>query len=133
MATTDNNAEQREFSNVDIEESDNTSSMDGSQKQGETSSGSNTSDAELSVNMEFLLDISLDVTVELGQAKMLINDMLKLGQGSVIELSKLAGESLDILANQRPIARGEVVVVNDKYGVRLTEVISPMERLERLR
>jgi flagellar motor switch protein FliN/FliY len=51
----------------------------------------------------------------------------------VIELSKLAGESLDILANQKPIARGEVVVVNDKYGVRLTEVISPMERLERLK
>ena len=83
--------------------------------------------------MEFLLDISLDVTVELGRTKMLINDMLKLGQGSVIELSKLAGESLDILANQKPIARGEVVVVNDKYGVRLTEVISPMERLERLK
>ncbi len=133
MAITDNDAEQREFPNVDIKERDNTSSMDGSQKPDETSNGSNTSDAELSVNMEFLLDISLDVTVELGQAKMLINDMLKLGQGSVIELSKLAGESLDILANQRPIARGEVVVVNDKYGVRLTEVISPMERLERLR
>jgi flagellar motor switch protein FliN/FliY len=83
--------------------------------------------------MEFLLDISLDLTVELGRTKMLINDMLKLGQGSVIELSKLAGESLDILANQKPIARGEVVVVNDKYGVRLTEVISPMERLERLK
>jgi len=64
---------------------------------------------------------------------MLINDMLKLGQASVIELSKLAGESRDILANQKPIARGEVVVVNDKYGVRLTEVISPMERLERLK
>jgi flagellar motor switch protein FliN/FliY len=64
---------------------------------------------------------------------MIINDMLKLGQGSVIELSKLAGESLEILANQKPIARGEVVVVNEKYGVRLTEVISPMERIERLR
>jgi flagellar motor switch protein FliN/FliY len=83
--------------------------------------------------MEFLIDISLDVTVELGRTRMLINDMLKLGQGSVIELSKLAGESLDILANQKPIARGEVVVVNDKYGVRLTEVISTMERIERLR
>ena len=99
----------------------------------EASTGNNASSANLSVNMEFLLDISLDLTVELGRAKMLINDMLKLGQGSVIELSKLAGESLDILANQKPIARGEVVVVNDKYGVRLTEVISPMERLERLR
>ena len=86
-----------------------------------------------SVNMEFVLDIPLEVTVELGRTKMLINDLLKLGQGSVIELSKLAGESLDILANQKPIARGEVVVVNEKYGIRLTEVTSPMERIERLR
>ena len=89
--------------------------------------------ADASANMEFLLDIPLEVTVELGRTKMLINDMLKLGQGSVIELSKLAGESLEILANQKPIARGEVVVVNDKYGVRLTEVISAMERIEGLR
>jgi flagellar motor switch protein FliN/FliY len=88
---------------------------------------------ESPVNMEFLLDIPLEVTVELGRTKMLINDMLKLGQGSVIELSKFAGESLEILANQKPIARGEVVVVNEKYGVRLTEVISPMERIEGLR
>ena len=109
------------------------SSMDGAHKPNEASTVSNASSVDLSVNMEFLLDISLDLTVELGRAKMLINDMLKLGQGSVIELSKLAGESLDILANQKPIARGEVVVVDDKYGVRLTEVISPMERLERLK
>jgi flagellar motor switch protein FliN/FliY len=93
----------------------------------------NASAEDGSVNMEFVLDIPLEVTVELGRTKMLINDMLKLGQGSVIELTKLAGESLDILANQKPIARGEVVVVNEKYGVRLTEVISPMERIERLR
>jgi flagellar motor switch protein FliN/FliY len=64
---------------------------------------------------------------------MLVNEVLKLGQGSVIELTKLAGESLEILVNQKPIARGEVVVVNDKYGIRLTEVISPMERIERLK
>ncbi len=89
--------------------------------------------ADGSVNMEFVLDIPLEITVELGRTKMLINDMLKLGQGSVIELTKLAGDSLEILANQKPIARGEVVVVNEKYGVRLTEVISPMERIERLR
>ena len=133
MATTDSNAGQQDFRNADLKESDKVSSMDGAQKPSEASTGSNASSADLSVNMEFLLDISLDLTVELGRAKMLINDMLKLGQGSVIELSKLAGESLDILANQKPIARGEVVVVNDKYGVRLTEVISPMERLERLK
>jgi flagellar motor switch protein FliN/FliY len=84
-------------------------------------------------NLEFILDIPLEVSVELGRTKLLINELLKLGQGSVIELSKLAGETLEILANQKLIARGEVVVVNEKYGVRLTEVISPMERIERLR
>ena len=133
MAATDGNTEQQDFRNADLKESDYASSASGPQKLGEDSAGSNFSAADSSVNMEFLLDISLDVTVELGRTKMLINDMLKLGQGSVIQLSKLAGESLDILANQKPIARGEVVVVNDKYGVRLTEVISPMERIERLK
>lgn len=97
---------------------------------GNTAAGDSTTDG---MNMEFVLDIPLEVTVELGRTKMLINDLLKLGQGSVIELTKIAGESLEILANQKPIARGEVVVVNEKYGVRLTEVTSPMERIERLR
>jgi flagellar motor switch protein FliN len=133
MAATDGNTEQQDLRDAGLKESDKVSPAVGAQKDEETSVGSNSSAADSSVNMEFLLDISLDITVELGRTKMLINDMLKLGQGSVIELSKLAGESLDILANQKPIARGEVVVVNDKYGVRLTEVISPMERLERLK
>lgn len=84
-------------------------------------------------NMEFILDIPLEVTVELGRTKLLIHELLKLGQGSVIELSKLAGESLEVLANQKLIARGEAVVVNEKFGVRLTEVVSPMERIERLK
>ena len=127
MAATDGNTEQQDFRNADLKENDDAFSAGGSQTLGKASA------ADSSVNMEFLLDISLDLTVELGRTKMLINDMLKLGQGSVIELSKFAGESLDILANQKPIARGEVVVVNDKYGVRLTEVISPMERIERLK
>jgi flagellar motor switch protein FliN/FliY len=133
MAATDGNTEQENFRDAGLKESDKVSPVDGAPKPEETSAGSNSSAAGSSMNMEFLLDISLDITVELGRTKMLINDMLKLGQGSVIELSKLAGESLDILANQKPIARGEVVVLNDKYGVRLTEVISTMERIERLR
>ena len=83
-------------------------------------------------NLDLLLDIPLEITIELGRTKMLINDLLKLGQGSVIELSKEAGETLEILANNRLIAKGDVVVVNKKYGIRLTEVISPMERVERL-
>jgi len=84
-------------------------------------------------NMEFILDIPLEVTVELGRTKLLVHELLKLGQGSVIELSKLAGETLEVLANQKLIARGEAVVINEKFGVRLTEVVSPMERIERLR
>ena len=83
-------------------------------------------------NLDLLLDIPLEITIELGRTKMLINDLLKLGQGSVIELTKEAGDTLEILANNRLIAKGDVVEVNKKYGVRLTEVISPMERLEKL-
>ena len=126
MASTAGDNQQSDSRNTDFKENDGVAA-------GDSSNGSSSSGADSSVNMEFLLDISLEVTVELGRTKMLINDMLKLGQGSVIELTKLAGESLEILANQKPIARGEVVVVNEKYGVRLTEVISPMERIERLR
>jgi len=84
-------------------------------------------------NLDFILDIPLEITVELGRTKMLIHDLLRLGQGSVIELTKPAGETLEILANNRLIAKGDVVVINDKYGIRLTEVISPVERLEKLK
>ncbi len=63
---------------------------------------------------------------------MLINDLLQLGQGSVVELSKLAGEPMEVLVNQKLIARGEVVVVNEKFGIRLTDIISPLERVEQL-
>ena len=84
-------------------------------------------------NINFILDIPLEISVELGRTKMLINDLLTLGQGSVIGLTKLAGETLEVLANQRLIARGEVVVVDEKYGIRLTEIVSPTERIERLK
>jgi len=84
-------------------------------------------------NLDFILDIPLEISVELGRTRMLIQDLLKLGQGSVIELSKAAGGTLEILANNRLIAKGDVVVINDKYGIRLTEVISPVERLEQLK
>lgn len=83
--------------------------------------------------LDFILDIPLEITVELGRTKMMINDLLKLGQGSVIELGKPAGDTLEILANNRLIAKGDVVVMNDKYGIRLTEVISTVERLEQLK
>lgn len=83
-------------------------------------------------DVDFILDLPLEVTVELGRTRMLINDLLKLGQGSVIELAKAAGDTLEVLANQKLIARGEVVVMNDKYGIRITEIVSPSERIEGL-
>ncbi len=133
MVATDDINEQPESPPAGVDKPGNTPADDTAPYSADASAGKASRDSESAVNMEFLLDIPLEVTVELGRTKMLINDMLKLGQGSVIELSKLAGESLEILANQKPIARGEVVVVNEKYGVRLTEVISPMERVEGLR
>jgi len=83
-------------------------------------------------NLDLILDIPLTVTVELGRTKMLINDLLQLNQGSVVELSKLIGEPLEILVNQKLVARGEVVVVNEKFGVRLTDIVSPLERVQSL-
>ncbi len=84
-------------------------------------------------DIEFLLDIPIEVTVQLGTTKMLIKELLQLGQGSVVELEKLAGEPMEILANNKLIARGEVVVVNEKFGVRLTDIASPTERLSQLK
>ena len=83
-------------------------------------------------NLDLILDIPLSVTVELGRSKMLINDLLQLGQGSVIELTKLVGDPLEILVNDKLVARGEVVVVNEKFGVRLTDIVDPMERVKSL-
>ncbi len=83
-------------------------------------------------NLELLLDVPLEITAELGRTRMIINDLLQLGQGSVIELNKLAGEPLEILVNQKLIARGEVVVVNEKFGIRLTDILSPLERIKQL-
>ena len=83
-------------------------------------------------NLDLILDIPLTVTVELGRSKMLINDLLQLGQGSVIELTKLVGDPLEVLVNNKLVARGEVVVVNEKFGVRLTDIVTPMERVKSL-
>lgn len=82
--------------------------------------------------MDFILDIPLDVSAELGRTRLLINELLQLGQGSVIELNKLAGEPLEIFVNGKLVARGEAVVINEKFGVRLTDIISPIERVKQL-
>lgn len=84
-------------------------------------------------NLQMILDIPLRVTVELGRAKMPVSELLNLGQGSVIELNKLAGEPMEVFVNDKLIARGEAVVVNEKFGVRLTDIISTRERVEQLK
>jgi flagellar motor switch protein FliN/FliY len=84
-------------------------------------------------NLDLILDIPLRVTVELGRTKMLVSELLNLGQGSVIELNKLAGEPMEVHVNDKLVARGEAVVVNEKFGVRLTDIISPAERVEQLK
>jgi flagellar motor switch protein FliN len=83
-------------------------------------------------NLAFILDIPLQLTVELGRTKLLVKDVLQLNQGSVVELTKLAGEPLDVFVNSKLVARGEAVVVNDKFGVRLVDVVSPNERVEKV-
>ena len=83
-------------------------------------------------NLDFILDIPLQVTVELGRTKLLVKDVLQLNQGAVVELTKLAGEPLDIFVNSKLVARGEAVVVNEKFGVRLVDIVSPNERVEKI-
>ena len=84
------------------------------------------------VNLDFLLDVKLDVTFEVGRAKMVISDLLTLGQGSVVELHRLVGEELDFLINGKLVAKAEVVVVNEKFGCRITEIVSPEDRIKHL-
>ena len=108
-------AEKKEVNSVTFEE----------MKKGETK--------KASLDMDFILDIPLTLAVELGRGRMLISELLQLGQGSVVELTKLAGEPMDVFVNNRLIARGEVVVVNEKFGVRLTDVVSYAERIDKLK
>ena len=94
--------------------------------------GDKEDDGEFHVDINFLMDINLTLTFEVGRAKMYISDLLSLGQGSVIELHRLVGEDLEILVNGNLLATGEVVVVNEKFGAKLTKILSPEERVTRL-
>ncbi|AQR65380.1 flagellar motor switch protein FliN [Aquaspirillum sp. LM1] len=91
-----------------------------------------TGDGSAPQNLDMILDIPVNMTVELGRTKIAIRNLLQLAQGSVVELDGLAGEPMDVLVNGCLIAQGEVVVVNDKFGIRLTDIITPSERLRRL-
>jgi flagellar motor switch protein FliN/FliY len=81
-------------------------------------------------DIDLILDIPLDVSVELGKVRMLVNNLLQLGQGSIIELDKPVGEPLEIYINNKLVARGEVVVVEEKFGIRVTDIVSPLERVK---
>ena len=83
-------------------------------------------------DVDLILDIPLDVSVELGKVRMIVNDLLQLGQGSIIELNKQVGEPLEIYINNKLVARGEVVVVDEKFGIRVTDIISPLDRVKSL-
>lgn len=83
-------------------------------------------------NLDLILDIPVQLTVELGRTKIAIRNLLQLAQGSVVELDGLAGQPMDVLVNGCLIAQGEVVVVNDKFGIRLTDIVTPSERMRRL-
>jgi flagellar motor switch protein FliN/FliY len=85
------------------------------------------------INLEMVLDVPVTISMEIGRAKIPIRNLLQLNQGSVVELDRLAGEPLNVLVNNTLIAHGEVVVVNDKFGIRLTDVISPSERIRKLK
>lgn len=85
------------------------------------------------VNLDMVLDIPVTISMEIGRTRIPIRNLLQLSQGSVVELDRLAGEPMDVLVNDTLIAHGEVVVVNDKFGIRLTDVISPAERIKKLR
>src|SRR6185436_546218 len=82
--------------------------------------------------LSLLMDIPLEISVELGRVKMLVKDVVELGTGSIVEIDKAAGEPVDVMVNGRLVARGEVVVIEDNFGVRLTEILNPQERLNRL-
>ena len=119
------NVEGEETDEAAVEENDELANEEGDNKTTDKANGEPAS-------LDLILDIPLTVTVELGRSKMLINDLLQLGQGSVVELTKLVGEPLEVLVNNKLVARGEVVVVNEKFGVRLTDIVTPMERVKSL-
>ena len=119
------NVEGEETDEAAVEDNDELANEEGDSKVTDKANGEPAS-------LDLILDIPLTVTVELGRSKMLINDLLQLGQGSVVELTKLVGEPLEVLVNNKLVARGEVVVVNEKFGVRLTDIVTPMERVKSL-
>jgi flagellar motor switch protein FliN/FliY len=92
-----------------------------------------TAESKSDINMDVILDVPVTLSMEVGRTRVPIRNLLQLNQGSVVELERVAGEPLDVFVNGTLIAHGEVVVVNEKFGIRLTDVISPSERIRKLR
>jgi flagellar motor switch protein FliN/FliY len=88
--------------------------------------------AQEQANIGLIMDVFMEMTVELGRTRKLIKEILSMGEGTIIELDKLAGEPVDILVNHKLIAKGEVVVIDENFGVRVTEIVSPNERLSEM-
>lgn len=95
--------------------------------------GNRKSDDEVDINIDVILDIPVTIAMEIGRTRISIRNLLQLNQGSVVELDRLAGEPLDVIVNGTLIAHGEVVVVNEKFGIRLTDIISPSERIKNIK
>ena len=133
----DGNLEPSDEMNLSNQEPDDVSGEKGSEKDSIPIDASDSPDKpqvnDGARDLDFILDIPLKISVELGRTQMLVNDLLRLGQGSIVELSKLADEPMDIYVNRKLFARGEVVVVNEKFGIRLTDIITPAERVKSLR
>jgi len=107
--------------------------MEENKQEKEDKNGNGKSEIKSVPDLDFILDIPLKLSVEFGRTKMAIKDLMQLGQGSVIELAKDIGEPLEIYANDKLLAMGEVVVINEKFGIRLTNIVSPKERIEKLK
>ena len=120
-------AEQAEVESGETKEEGKTPPLD------QFESGGTSSHQENPINLEVLMDVPVTLSMEIGRTSLNIRSLLQLNQGSIVELDRLAGEPLDVLVNGTLIARGEVVVINEKFGIRLTDVISPAERLRKLR
>ncbi len=126
--STDPGANQPSFSE-DLDGTPERAAADATTSSSRSNDGARENESDRSVDLEFILDIPLKVNVELGRTKILVQDLLKLHKGSVIELTKLVGEPLEVLVNDRVVAKGEVIIVNEKFGIRLIDVMSHQQRV----
>ncbi len=133
---TETDAEEDPWAEALGEQADAEASAAAAEKPAESASFDELTDSSLpgsDVNLDVVLDIPVNMSMEIGRTKISIRNLLQLNQGSVVELERLAGEPMDVLVNGTLIARGEVVVVNEKFGIRLTDIISPAERVKKLK